>query len=412
VLSQIARAVLQRAHPLRRGRAGRAAARADEVGDEGAPAQIAIGEGAALVVAKHEGGKAAEHRRRRGWLPGAQPAKERQAEEHADEQGPHERLAGELRNPCLEGRHARRLARAASRYCLQLKLSITGAARWLSTPVLEASLLSSSTDAMHSAAGWTSPHLPGVEVSLRAHAGPLPRFRLIPMVQVGVLVTGEALVRWGNDIWHEKPGHCMVAAPECNFRIVRRLTETASTLRVYVAPRLFDERMRRRHGPPSTGFRLRHLADPVLAEAVRDLQGGMSRAARASVLHASFDRLMERVQRLLAATSGKGNETRPEIRKALEMLQKRFADPVPLDQLTEHVGLSKFHLIRVFRDEIGVAPHAFQLQLRISRARQFLASGRSLAEVAAACGFADQAHFSRCFKTAVGYTPGAFRRLD
>jgi AraC-like DNA-binding protein len=35
----------------------------------------------------------------------------------------------------------------------------------------------------------------------------------------------------------------------------------------------------------------------------------------------------------------------------------------------------------------------------------------SAAEVALACGFADQAHFTRAFKRIVGYTPGAFKRF-
>jgi transcriptional regulator GlxA family with amidase domain len=273
-------------------------------------------------------------------------------------------------------------------------------------------LLSSSTDLMHDASWWTSPLLPGVEVSLRTHAGPLPRFRLIPMVQVGLVVAGEALVRWGTEVWHEKPGHSMVAAPDCNFRIVRRLTETASTLRAYIAPRVFDEWMRARRGPRSTEFRLRHIADPALGEALLDLQHKLKEAAEGSVLDASFDHLMRRLLHSLATTSETGKERRPEISKALEILRERFAEPVSLDQLTEQVGLSKFHLIRIFRDAVGVAPHAFQLHLRVSRARQLLASGIPVADVAAACGFADQAHFSRCFKGAVGLTPGVFQRMD
>jgi AraC-like DNA-binding protein len=68
-------------------------------------------------------------------------------------------------------------------------------------------------------------------------------------------------------------------------------------------------------------------------------------------------------------------------------------------------------LVRLFREAVGVPPHAFQLQLRVSRAQQRLASGDSAADVAMACGFADQSHFSHCFKRIVGFTPGAFKRL-
>jgi hypothetical protein len=69
---------------------------------------------------------------------------------------------------------------------------------------------------------------------------------------------------------------------------------------------LFDEWMRRRRGPQSTDFRLRHFADPVLGEAMRDLQDKMKEAAEASVLHASFDCLMRRVHFSFATTSESG----------------------------------------------------------------------------------------------------------
>ncbi len=272
-------------------------------------------------------------------------------------------------------------------------------------------MLSSSTDAMHSSCGWSSPHLPGVEISRHAHAGPLPPFRMIPMVQLKLLLVGEAEVRSGSDGWHEKAGGCMIGAPECSFRVVKRLSETASTLRVYLDPTLFDEWMRRHQGPRSTDFRVRHLADPRLGDALLDLQRQMAAAAGAKDLRASFEALMERALDFLGSTVDSGSVIRPEIRKAVEILQERFAEPVALDELAASVGLSKFHFIRLFSEEVGVAPHGFQLQLRVSHSRQLLASGLPVAEVAAACGFADQAHFSRCFKSVVGYTPGGFRRL-
>ena len=265
---------------------------------------------------------------------------------------------------------------------------------------------------MHDATSWRSPHLPGVEVSRREHAGPPARFRLVPMVGIKLVVTGEAELRWGSDFWRASPGHCMVVAPERNFRVVRRVTETASTLHAYIAPQLFDAWMGRHQGPRCADFELRHGPDPELAGALLDLARDLKNAAELPVVHASFDRAMARVQHLLGATHGTVKFRRPQISKALEFLRERFGHPVPLDQLTEQTGLSKFHLLRLFRDETGLTPHAFHLQLRISRARQLLVSGVAIAEVAAACGFADQAHFSRCFKSRVGYTPGEFRQLD
>jgi AraC-like DNA-binding protein len=86
------------------------------------------------------------------------------------------------------------------------------------------------------------------------------------------------------------------------------------------------------------------------------------------------------------------------------------AEPVSLDVLAGKVRLSKSHLVRLFRSQVGLPPHAYSLRLRISRACRLLASGVPIAEVAHAAGFADQSHLTRHFKDRVGLTPGAYVR--
>ena len=79
-----------------------------------------------------------------------------------------------------------------------------------------------------------------------------------------------------------------------------------------------------------------------------------------------------------------------------------------LAELAAVAGLSRFELARTFRAQVGLPPHAFQLDLRVRRARALLAGGEPPAAVAAACGFADQSHLHRVFKRAVGVTPGRY----
>jgi AraC-like DNA-binding protein len=98
------------------------------------------------------------------------------------------------------------------------------------------------------------------------------------------------------------------------------------------------------------------------------------------------------------------------VRRARRFLEERWAAPVSLAELAAHAGLSRFELARTFRAQVGLPPHAFQLDLRIARARALLAAGEPAAAVAATCGFYDQAHLTRVFKRAVGVTPARYAR--
>jgi AraC-like DNA-binding protein len=69
-----------------------------------------------------------------------------------------------------------------------------------------------------------------------------------------------------------------------------------------------------------------------------------------------------------------------------------------------------FALLRAFRDETGLPPHAYLNQLRVRRARRLLDGGLAPALVAVQAGFADQAHLTRHFKRVVGLPPGAYQR--
>ena len=64
--------------------------------------------------------------------------------------------------------------------------------------------------------------------------------------------------------------------------------------------------------------------------------------------------------------------------------------------------------MRVFRKVLGLPPHAYLVQVRITQAKKLLASGMAIAEVAAETGFSDQSHLHRHFKRIVGVTPGQY----
>lgn len=96
------------------------------------------------------------------------------------------------------------------------------------------------------------------------------------------------------------------------------------------------------------------------------------------------------------------------VARAEAMIAARVADDIPLADLAREVGLSRAHLIRAFKAETGLSPHAWQIDRRVRAARRMLAAGEAPAEVATAVGFYDQSHLNRAFKARMGVTPGAF----
>jgi AraC-like DNA-binding protein len=95
------------------------------------------------------------------------------------------------------------------------------------------------------------------------------------------------------------------------------------------------------------------------------------------------------------------------VARIVDFLHDNLSDPIKLDELADLTQLSKYHLLRVFRNEMGLPPHAYLNQLRIERAKALLLTGAPPASVAAEVGFADQAHLTRLFKRTIGVTPGA-----
>jgi AraC-like DNA-binding protein len=95
---------------------------------------------------------------------------------------------------------------------------------------------------------------------------------------------------------------------------------------------------------------------------------------------------------------------------AYDYLAHRPERNVGLDELAAVAGIGKFRLIRLFRERTGLPPHALQVAHRIRKARRLLEAGETIADVAAATGFADQSHLHRNFQRSLGLTPGEYRR--
>ncbi len=113
------------------------------------------------------------------------------------------------------------------------------------------------------------------------------------------------------------------------------------------------------------------------------------------------------VPRVVSVASN-GVQARRAVKRAREYLASHLADKVTLRELAHASGLSEWHLLRVFRDQLGLTPHQWHTQLRLNHARRLLADGVSIADVACATGFTDQSHFTRVFRSVSGTTPRVY----
>lgn len=76
--------------------------------------------------------------------------------------------------------------------------------------------------------------------------------------------------------------------------------------------------------------------------------------------------------------------------------------------LVEGAGYSHRHLVHLFREQVGATPKTTARVLRYGHAARLLATGELRpAQVAAMCGYADQAHLMREYATFAGTTPAA-----
>jgi AraC-like DNA-binding protein len=101
----------------------------------------------------------------------------------------------------------------------------------------------------------------------------------------------------------------------------------------------------------------------------------------------------------------------PAVERARQFLDDHRTRVVHSTELESLTGLTRYDLCRQFRILFGTSPYRYLLMRRLEFARDRIHRERPLAEVACDSGFADQAHFTRVFKSAFGLTPTRYRSL-
>ncbi|WMT91799.1 AraC family transcriptional regulator [Pelagibacterium sp. H642] len=102
---------------------------------------------------------------------------------------------------------------------------------------------------------------------------------------------------------------------------------------------------------------------------------------------------------------------RPDLTRALDYMRAHIEQPISLADVAAAAGRSPSYLSRQFREQLGKAPHAYLIDMRLDLARELLEqTGDRIATIALDCGFSHQEHLTRLFRRRFNTTPAAWRR--
>lgn len=257
---------------------------------------------------------------------------------------------------------------------------------------------------------WRDPALPFVESRRASDSRACYREHSHPTLSIGVVDRGRS--RFQCQDWHEPlvPG-CLVSVPggvvhACNpqpehrwsYQMLHLDTAWATAVLAEIAPDL--------ESPPAVF--ISRSRSPYLAFCCLNTLL-FSTAPVADKEAGLIEFIGERLW-----CSGQPLPINRSTSAALKDLQRHLSDSLDrtpsLHELAREHRMSRYQVIRLFRRETGLTPHAWLLDQRVQQARRRLRQGAELADLAQELGFADQGHFQRVFKTRVATTPGRYRR--
>jgi AraC-like DNA-binding protein len=155
-----------------------------------------------------------------------------------------------------------------------------------------------------------------------------------------------------------------------------------------------------------------HFKDAVLQSLILELARIIADNKRLSVEygHCRYqiaERLAQRIR--LSSTDSRTRNKDTLLLKVQNYIHDNIIEDISIDDLSQVANISKYHFIRMFRNQFGLTPHKYILNLKVNKARTFLETGTPPSEVAQEFGFFDVSHLNRHFKRSFGITPKQYQ---
>ena len=120
--------------------------------------------------------------------------------------------------------------------------------------------------------------------------------------------------------------------------------------------------------------------------------------------------LMIELARGSSAGQRKPSEWPDSVQKAVHYIEANYKSMMGQEQLADKLGLSKFHMLRIFSKYVGVTPNEYLNRIRIEQAIQLLRTKDwTIEKVAVEVGYSTGSYFIKVFQKLTGQTPGSFR---
>lgn len=100
-----------------------------------------------------------------------------------------------------------------------------------------------------------------------------------------------------------------------------------------------------------------------------------------------------------------------DLQSVIEYINHRYSKDTDVEEYAQMCNMSKYHFMRIFKEQMGISPYAYKIKVRIRHAKDFLRhTDLSVAEIGEMLGYADASCFSKQFKKVVGTSPLVYRK--